>query len=209
VSCPVCKEINTKFFEQINGKDYFRCQICHAIFIGDKHRLAPADEEERYAQHNNDIYDKNYRKFLSRLYDPLVKKLTKGSTGLDYGCGPGPALAEMFKEAGFNIDIYDPYFYPDDSFLNKKYQFITCTEAAEHFYNPYEEFNTIDDLLEIGGWLGVMTNFLDESIKFKDWYYRKDPTHVVFYTEKTFKIIASSRSWKYEIPSKDIVLFKK
>jgi len=115
----------------------------------------------------------------------------------------------MFKEAGFNIDIYDPYFYPDDSFLNKKYQFITCTEAAEHFYNPYEEFNTIDDLLEIGGWLGVMTNFLDESIKFKDWYYRKDPTHVVFYTEKTFKIIASSRSWKYEIPSKDIVLFKK
>ena len=139
----------------------------------------------------------------------MVKKLTKGSTGLDYGCGPGPALAEMFKEAGFNIDIYDPYFYPDDSFLNKKYQFITCTETAEHFYNPYEEFNTIDDLLEIGGWLGVMTNFLDESINFKDWYYRKDPTHVVFYTEKTFKIIASSRSWQYEIPSKDIVLFKK
>ena len=96
MNCPVCKEINTKFFEQINGKDYFRCQICHAIFIDDRHRLAPADEGERYAQHNNDIYDKNYRKFLSRLYDPLVKKLIKGSTGLDYGCGPGPALAEMF-----------------------------------------------------------------------------------------------------------------
>ena len=107
------------------------------------------------------------------------------------------------------MDLYDPYFFPEKSHLDKKYQFITCTEAAEHFYNPYEEFNTIDGLLEKEGWLGVMTNFFDESINFKDWYYRKDPTHVVFYTEETFEVIASTRSWQFEIPSKNIVLFKK
>jgi hypothetical protein len=73
----------------------------------------------------------------------------------------------MFREAGFMMDLYDPYFFPEKSHLDKKYQFITCTEAAEHFYNPYEEFNTIDGLLEIEGWLGVMTNFFDESINFK------------------------------------------
>ena len=54
-----------------------------------------------------------------------------------------------------------------------------------------------------------MTNFYDDSINFKDWYYRKDPTHVVFYKEKTFEFIASMMSWKIEIPTKNVVLFKK
>ena len=208
-SCPVCKGSDTKFFEKIDHKEYFRCNTCNVVFLDRKGYLSFEDEKERYAQHNNDIYDSQYRTFLARLFNPIVQKLPAGAMGLDYGCGPGPALVHMFREAGFMMDLYDPYFFPEKSHLKKKYQFITCTEAAEHFYNPYEEFNTMDDLLEIGGWLGIMTNFLDESINFKDWYYRKDPTHVVFYTEKTFKIIASSRSWQYEIPAKDIVLFKK
>jgi len=209
MNCPVCKALNTKLFQQIEGKDYFRCQICRAIFIDDKHHLASADEKERYSQHNNGVYDEKYRKFLSKLYKPLVKKLKSGSKGLDYGCGPGPALAQMFVENKFFVDVYDPYFFPDESFLNKKYKFVTCTEAAEHFYNPFVEFNKINEILEEGGWLGVMTNFFDESINFEDWYYRKDPTHVCFYSEQTFEVIASQRGWSYEIPTKDIVLFKK
>jgi hypothetical protein len=207
--CPVCKGSDTELFDQIDNKDYFRCNTCLVVFLDRKSYLPFEDEKERYAQHNNDIYDSEYRTFLSRLYNPIVKKLPAGAMGLDYGCGPGPALVHMFREAGFVMDLYDPYFFPEKSHLGKQYQFITCTEAAEHFYNPYEEFNTIDDLLEMEGWLGVMTNFFDESINFKDWYYRKDPTHVVFYTEETFEVIASTRSWQCEIPSKNIVLFKK
>ena len=209
MNCPLCLGSNTVQFAYIEAREYFRCSYCYLVFLNTNNHLSSAEEKERYAQHNNDIYDSEYRIFLSRLYDPIVQKLPAGANGLDYGCGPGPALVHMFREAGFMMDLYDPYFFPEKPHLDKKYQFITCTEAAEHFYNPYEEFNTIDGLLEIGGWLGVMTNFLDESINFKDWYYRKDPTHVVFYTEETFQVIASSRSWQCEIPSKDIVLFKK
>ena len=115
----------------------------------------------------------------------------------------------MFKEDGYIIDLYDPYFFPDVSCLNKKYDFITCTETVEHFYSPNKEFHTLNSLLEVGGWLGIMTNFYDDSINFNDWYYRKDPTHVVFYTEETFKFIASMMSWRIEIPTKNVVLFKK
>ena len=208
-SCPVCQGSKTELFDRIDHKNYFRCSTCMAIFLDSRSHLSFQDEKERYAQHNNDIYDLEYRMFLSRLYEPMVQKLPVGAMGLDYGCGPGPALVQMFKEAGFVMDLYDPYFFPEKSCLNKRFKFITCTEAAEHFYNPYEEFDKIDGILEQGGWLGIMTNFFDESINFKDWYYRKDPTHVVFYTEQTFKVIASSRNWKCEIPSKDIVLFKK
>ena len=44
---------------------------------------------------------------------------------------------------------------------------------------------------------------------FEKWHYRRDPTHVVFYNEETFKVIAKARNWNYEIIKKDIVLFYK
>ena len=159
--------------------------------------------------HNNDVDDPEYRKFLSKLFDPLIKKLKKESRGLDYGCGPGPALASMLREEGFSVDIYDPYFFPDESYRDKVYDFITCTEAAEHFYEPQKEFNKLDQVLADKGILGVMTNFYEDTINFEDWYYRKDPTHVVFYTVKTLQCIAEERSWKVDIQSKNVVFFKK
>jgi hypothetical protein len=67
----------------------------------------------------------------------------------------------------------------------------------------------LDSLLEEGGWLGIMTNFYNNSIDFEDWYYRKDPTHVVFYTEQTLEVIALMMTWSIEIPANNIVLFKK
>jgi len=93
--------------------------------------------------------------------------------------------------------------------FSKKYDFITCTETAEHFFDPYKEFNVLDGLLVSGGWLGVMTCFLTDEELFGNWHYRRDPTHVVFYAEKTFEVIASQREWSCEIKSKDIVLLKK
>ena len=115
----------------------------------------------------------------------------------------------MFKEDHYALEIYDPYFFPDDSCLNKQYDFITCTEVAEHFYSPQKEFQKLNSLLGVGGWLGIMTNFYDDSIDFQDWYYRKDPTHVVFYAQETFEFIGSMMSWRIEIPTKNVVLFKK
>jgi hypothetical protein len=35
------------------------------------------------------------------------------------------------------------------------------------------------------------------------------PTHVVFYAEKTFEVIAKQRDWECEIVTKDVVLFYK
>ena len=54
-----------------------------------------------------------------------------------------------------------------------------------------------------------MTNFHDDSITFEDWYYRKDPTHVVFYSLETVSTIASMMAWSCEIPSQNVVLFQK
>jgi 2-polyprenyl-3-methyl-5-hydroxy-6-metoxy-1,4-benzoquinol methylase len=107
------------------------------------------------------------------------------------------------------MDLYDPYFYPDKTVFKNKYEFITCTEAAEHFYNPLAEFNRMNELLKKNGVLAVMTSLFDNSINFDNWYYRRDPTHVIFYSEKTFHVIAKQRNWNCWMEDKNVIFFKK
>ena len=102
--CPICLGTNVFSFQLIGFIEYFRCKSCLGLFTDPESRLSPQEEKERYSLHNNDVDDPEYRKFLSKLYDPLIKKLKKESTGLDYGCGPGPALASMLREEGFSVD---------------------------------------------------------------------------------------------------------
>eukprot|EP01107_Rhizomastix_libera_P007396 TRINITY_DN2205_c0_g1_i2.p1 TRINITY_DN2205_c0_g1~~TRINITY_DN2205_c0_g1_i2.p1 ORF type:complete len:114 (-),score=12.08 TRINITY_DN2205_c0_g1_i2:96-437(-) len=106
---------------------------------------------------------------------------------------------------------YDPYFFPNRDVLTRTYDFITLTEVAEHFYHPYEEFSFLGSLLSSGGILVVMTSFLPNTkgFDFADWYYRRDPTHVVFYTEKTMKDIAKRNNWTCSFPRKNVTLFQK
>ena len=116
---------------------------------------------------------------------------------------------EILKKDGYLVDLYDPFFYPNKSIFSNKYNFITCTEAAEHFFNPQKEFESMDSILEDNGILAIMTSFLSNIEDFENWYYRRDPTHVVFYSQETFKVIARQRNWKYWIEDRNIVFFKK
>jgi len=207
--CTLCNATDVYLYSQIDKRKYYRCQNCKFIYLDSKDRLSPNDEKNRYDLHNNNPLDKQYREFLARLYEPIYKKIKIGDKGLDYGCGPGPALAAMFNEQGFTVDLYDPFYFPDKSHLSKKYNFITCSEVAEHFYKPAKEFGEIDKVLVKGGWFGMMTNLYDDSTSFESWYYRKDPTHVSFYSKETLHKIASIMSWNIEELNHNVVLFQK
>ena len=209
MNCLVCGAQSIKLILEEDSKVYWRCEQCFFISLDQKFRLSPSEEKDRYEQHNNDIHDENYRLFLSKLFKPLKDKLKNEAKGLDFGCGPGPALAEMLKEEGYGVDLYDPFFFDNERVLTKAYDFITCTETIEHFFDPIKEFKKINKMLVKGGLLGVMTAFLSDEKDFGQWYYRKDPTHVAFYKPKTFEVIASMMNWTYEIPERDVVLFKK
>ena len=207
--CIVCESKLIESFQTSDKKKYWNCLHCFSKFLDKKHYINSEIEKERYLEHENIIEDEGYRNFLSRLSNPLIEKLLPSSKGLDFGCGHGPALADILTKDGFDVDLYDPYFFPNESIFLKKYDFITCTETAEHFFEPAKEFKTFDKLLNKGGWLGVMTNTLTTDDAFDSWYYRRDPTHVVFYAEKTFEVIAMQRGWNCEIVTKDVVLFYK
>lgn len=166
-------------------------------------------ELAHYLHHENDPADPRYRRFLSKLADPLNARLAPASRGLDYGCGPGPALAHMLREAGHDVVLFDPFFAPDPAPLSGTYDFVTCTEVAEHFHHPEQEFGRMCARVRPGGWLALMTCFQTDDTRFADWHYRKDPTHVVFYREETFRSLASQWGWSCEVPVKDVALLQR
>ena len=207
MSCIICHSSQIEIFAEINTKTYWKCHTCLGAYLDKAHFLSEADEYTHYCTHENNIDDPLYRAFLSRLIIPLKQRIQKHTNGLDYGCGPGPALAAILQEEGYFMNKYDPYFFPDASLLDKKFDFITCSETAEHFSNPHREFSQFGEMLSPKGILGIMTSFIPSDEAFENWYYLRDPTHVVFYCETTFKTIAKQRRWIAEFPDKNIVLF--
>ena len=78
----------------------------------------------------------------------IVDHLSNNSLGLDYGCGKGPVITEQLKKKGYEIDLYDPYFYPNETYLDKSYDYIFSCEVFEHFYNPKEELIKLKNILK-------------------------------------------------------------
>ena len=191
--CPLCGSGDASLLytsrNRAGCRRFRHCRECDLVFVPQRYHLDAEAQRRRYLEHNNDPEDADYRAFLSRLLDPLRPRLAPGSVGLDYGAGPGPALAVMLREEGFVVRLYDPFFHPDDDALRRSYDFIACTETAEHFANPAKEMRTLDRLLRPSGWLGMMTGMLDSWSDFPDWYYHRDPTHVCFYSRRTMEWI--------------------
>lgn len=208
-ACPVCRSPGSEPLLPVEGRDYRRCGVCAARFLDPRQLPSREVEYAHYLNHENHPDDPGYRRFLSKLAEPLLTRLAPSSRGLDYGCGPGPALAAMLREAGHKVALYDPFFHPDRKPLEGSYDFVTCTETAEHFHRPADEFDRLMGLVRPGGWLAIMTCFQTDDSRFAEWRYRMDPTHVVFYREATLRHLAASRGWRCEIPAKDVALMRR
>lgn len=207
--CPVCAAASTRPLLEVGERAYHRCEQCEATFLDPRQRPTQAEAEALYRLHRNAVDDPAYRGFLARLVTPLLARLAPGSEGLDYGCGPGPALAAMLEEAGHRVTLYDPLFFDQPAALARRYDFVTLSEVAEHFHEPRLEFERLGQYLRPGGWLAVMTRFQTDDRRFAGWHYRRDPTHVVFYRERTFRLLAASQGWACEIPRADVALMRK
>ena len=95
LQCPVCEGSSSLPFQSVAGRDDFRCPRCESTFLHPGQRPDLARELAEYRLHQNAEHDPAYRRFLTKLSEPLLARLPPASHGLDYGCGPGPALANM------------------------------------------------------------------------------------------------------------------
>ncbi len=192
---------------EVGGSRYAECRECALVSLDPSRLPLPLDEVARYAHHRNSPDDAGYRAFLDRLASPLQGRLKPGAIGLDCGCGPSPVLADMLTSAGYPTAGYDPVFAPHAELLARCYDFVVCTEVVEHFHRPASAFAQLGRLLADGGMLGIMTRFRQADIPFATWWYRRDPTHVCFYSEATMRWISARYGWDVDIPETDIVLF--
>lgn len=207
-SCLLCVSEDVASYVQAYGRPHERCMECGLIFVPRHLHPNARDERRRYETHNNDPSDEGYRAFLRRLTNPLTKRVSPPAHGLDFGSGPGPTLSIMLEELGYEMTIYDPFFAPAGDVMDRTYDFITCTETAEHFHDPAEEFERLHGMLRPGGWLAVMTSWADGK-NFKRWSYAHDATHVCFYQARTMAWIAARFGYHLELPRRNVALFRK
>jgi len=206
--CPLCGH-GADPFAKDRQRAFFLCCECRLIFVDPNSHLDEATERSVYDQHENNSSDERYRQFLNQLAEPLLGRLRPGMQGLDYGCGPGPTLSLMCEEAGMDMWLYDPYYVPESSVLHRQYDFVTCSEVAEHFCNPCRQWQELMQLVRQGGWLAVMTKLWDDCSPFVQWHYKNDPTHVSFYSGRTMTWIASNLQMSIEYQTHNVVLFRK
>lgn len=207
--CPLCYGHDLYQRTVVNERPYWRCRTCLLTFVPPEYHLPEEEEEERYRQHNNDPHDPRYREFLSRLIDCVTPHLAPGSRGLDYGSGPGPTIQVILEEQGHHVTNFDTYFAFNPLVFSETYDFVTCSETAEHFFNPISDFSRMDLALRPGGVLGVMTGMLEDDSHFPDWWYLKDPTHVCFYRTETMHWLAHYFGWSLDLPRENVSIFKK
>ena len=207
-ACPLCgrgddgEQKPFDIIEHVAWKDipFYHCQHCEIIFKDPRSWLSFEEEKIRYGFHHNVIENEGYVSYFDPLFDFLKRMDFENKYQhpriLDYGCGPNPVLQQLMQNKIHNnpiVEAYDPFFFSEGLSLARdavwKYQLITMTEVLEHCYNPTAVITDILNLLDGSGLWFVQTRLWSDVKNFSNWWYVRDPTHVIFYSEKTLSWI--------------------
>lgn len=192
MDCVICGS-KTEVLEDVKfGNTYHCCVHCEFIGIDMNNYITIEEEKKEYDRHENSISNEGYVNFFKRFLVAAVFPFIETGKGLDFGSGPEPVLTEvMLRDYHYNMDHYDLHYQPEKVYEGKHYDYIISTEVAEHLKNPMRVFRLLHKHLKEGGILAVMTLFHErDDEKFLQWWYRRDVTHISFFTPQTFRVIA-------------------
>ncbi len=210
--CKICQENVSLLNDCKKELSYYRCCSCGFVYLDDKFIIDKESEKSQYDMHENSFeslgYVKMFEDFIEKSILPYEKDI---DNALEFGCGSGPVLAELLRRQGLTVDIYDLYFFPKKVYKGKKYDLITSTEVFEHLKNPIEVLKMLVEHTNKNGYIVLMTKFPPKDDKeFLAWWYRRDPTHISFFTPKSFEVMAEKVGLKVlKIIDENIVIFQK
>ncbi len=190
MKCKICNNATKTICN--NNIFYESCSTCQAIILQKSFIVSDKREKAQYENHNNSFESKGYVEMFEKFLNYFWQNLAKNATdALDFGSGPGPVLAQIMENRALHVDIYDKFYQPKKIYLDRKYDLITSTEVFEHLQNPLDTLHLFKKHLKKGGLIAIMTLFHDNNEEnFWNWWYRRDPTHILFYTPKTFEVMA-------------------
>lgn len=211
MTCHICNRETKTFLDEKTNINYHHCPKCAYIFKSMECFQDLTSQKERYDLHENDEEDVGYQSYFQRFLDFILPLVGTPKSALDFGCGATSLLAKMLEKEGIPCDYYDPIYHPSTLDENHKYDLIVSTEVFEHLHQPREVFQSLLDRLEEGGYLAIQTQFHSNDVEsFKRWYYHQDPTHIVFFTAQTFKVLCKVFGCEYVSDNgKNMVLVRK
>ncbi|MGE4489981.1 MAG: 2-polyprenyl-3-methyl-5-hydroxy-6-metoxy-1,4-benzoquinol methylase, partial [Kiritimatiellales bacterium] len=59
-----------------------------------------------------------------------------------------------------------------------------------------------------GGWIGIMTQRLDDAPEFAQWFYKDDSTHLCFFSRKSFQWLEKEYGLRAEFHPLGVILFQ-
>ncbi len=208
--CLLCLQTITvqDFYQNENSHIFCRCNGCGLFFRSPENRLSLQAERARYELHQNNVTDLDYQNFLRPIVEAILKNHTPEQQGMDFGCGPSSVISHLLKKQSYQIVDYDPFFFPLEHLLLNQYDYVTCTEVVEHFFNPDQEFKKLRLLLKPEGQLYIKTSLTDQVQDFTQWYYQRDPSHVSFYNIKSLRYIKTKFEFSHLEVFEKYIVFK-
>jgi SAM-dependent methyltransferase len=191
LNCHICGKSTVSFTDEKSGVRYYHCNHCKYMFKAPENYEDFKSQKERYNLHENNEDDEGYIAYFKRFLQFTLPHTNNIKSALDFGCGRTSLLAQLLEKEGIESDYYDPIYFPDNLNSESKYDLIVSTEVFEHLHDPRQTFGALIEMLEQGGYLAIQTQFhYNDIASFKTWYYHRDPTHVVFFTVKSFEVLS-------------------
>lgn len=212
MNCHICNQHADSFVDEKSNIKYYHCKDCEYIFKDTSYYKSIKDQKSRYDLHTNSEEDQGYIDYFNRFLDFIKPYLHSDiSSALDFGCGRSKLLCSLLSKYNIDCSSYDPIYHPDGMEFGKTYDLILSTEVFEHLHDPKSVFSKLSEMLNNKGILAIQTQFHANNIyEFKNWYYHKDETHIVFFRPQTFHVLAKEFGFKVlEDNSKNMVILQK
>ncbi len=192
MECLICNNICSSFEDSRQNILYYECGSCQFVMKSSENFSDFIEQKQRYDLHNNSEESEGYKAYFQRFLDFVLPDIPKPTRALDFGCGASSLLAQMLIKDNIKTDFYDPIYYPKEVYRDNSYDLIVSVEVFEHLHNPKDIFKMLVERLNPNGYLAIQTAFyLNDRDRFLSWHYRLDPTHVVFFSLNSLKVLAS------------------
>ena len=198
MQCIIC-DADTKYFTDTQmGVETYLCSHCGVIFKDPKTYEDFETQKRRYDLHENHAEDEGYQRYFQQFLDFVLPQSEKPTVALDLGSGRSTLLSNMLAAQGIIAASYDPIYHPDTAYRDKRYDLITSVEVFEHLHDPMAVFAELVSLLNPNGTLVIRTELAPtEREAYLAWYYRRDPTHIVFFSPRTFQVMCERAGVRY------------
>ena len=210
--CKICNARTNSIEDVKKNLLYYRCSFCSFVSLEDTFMVDRLKEKAQYDQHNNSLENEGYVQMFEDFIDLSIEPYRENiQTVLEFGSGPEPVLSKLLERRGLEVDIYDLFYAPQKVYKGKQYDLISSTEVFEHLQKPLEVLETLVNHLNENAYIVLMTKFPPKDDKeFLAWWYRRDPTHISFFTPKSFEVMAEKVGLKVlKTFNGNIVIFQK